>query len=280
MVNYLPENPVKSPPVSTSYVMPIGACVHASSVQPICTSCITSVIAPVHASSLQPICSSCNMSVVAPIHASSIQPIHRSCIMSVFAPICASPILSVHPYDAEHQEFLDGFPSTEYGEKNLSEITVKFPHDVTLTLQQVKFLEGTPDTTKRVIYLGNFMLTQIQVKFTVINLRNYMLGVFQVASCTMRCAHGSINKILLESDPGPTYDVQGLWDPGGSTYSSRSSVPTDLDKLGKSKSYLDYIHLPGLSSIPFIVTVKPNLAPTNHLGKLDHIWGASATYQN
>ena len=39
------------------------------------------------------------------------------------------------------------------------------------------------------------MSTQIQDKFMVINLRNYMLGVFQVASHTMRCAHGSINKI-------------------------------------------------------------------------------------
>ena len=72
----------------------------------------------------------------------------------------------------------------------------------------------------------------------------------------MRCAHGSINKILLEWDPGPTYDVQRLWDAGGSPYSSRSSVPTYLDKLGKLKSYLDYIHLPGLSSLPFLVAAK------------------------
>ena len=148
---------------------------------------------------------------------------------------------------------------------------VKFPHNITLTLQQAKFPEETPDTTMRAIYLGNFMLAQIWVKFTVINLRNYMLDVFQVASRTMRCAHGSINKILLEWDPGPTYDVQRLWDPGGSTYSSRSSVPTNLDKLGTPKSYLDYIHLPGLSSLPFLVTVKPNLAPSNHPGKLDHM---------
>ena len=105
----------------------------------------------------------------------------------------------------------------------------------------------------------------------VINLRNYILGVFEVALRSMRCVHGSINKILLEWDPGPTYDVQRLWDPGGSSYSSRSSVPTNLDKLGKPKSYLDYIHLPGLSSLPFLVTVKPNLAPSNHQGKLDHM---------
>ena len=162
-------------------------------------------------------------------------------------------------------------PVLSMGRENPSEIMVKFPHDVTLTLQQVKFPEETPDTTMRVIYPGNFMLTQIQVKFTVINLRNHMLGVFQVASCTMRCRHGSINKILLEWDPGTTYDVQRLWDPGGSSYSSRSSVPTNLDKLGKPKSYLDYIHLPGLSSLPFLVSVKPDLAPSNHLGKLDHM---------
>ena len=68
----------------------------------------------------------------------------------------------------------------------------------------------------------------------------------------MRCVHGSINKILKEWVPGPTYVVQRLWDPGGPTYSSRSSVPTDLDKLGKPKSYLDYIQLPGLSSLPFL----------------------------
>ena len=103
----------------------------------------------------------------------------------------------------------------------------------------------------------------------VINLRNYVLGVFHVVSYTMRRAHGSINKILLEWDPQPTYDVQRLWDPGGSTDNSRSSVSTNLDRLGKPKSYLDYIHLPGLSPLSFLVAVKPNLAPSNHLEKLD-----------
>ena len=72
----------------------------------------------------------------------------------------------------------------------------------------------------------------------VVNLRNYMLGVgvFQVVLRTMRCAHGSINEILMEWDPGPTNVVQRLWDPGGPTYSSRSSDPTDLDNLHKPKS--------------------------------------------
>ena len=77
--------------------------------------------------------------------------------------------------------------------------------------------------------------------------------------------------ILMEWDPGPTYDVQRLWDPGGSTYSSKSSVPTNLDKLGEPKSYLDCIHLPGLSPLPFLVAVKLNLASSNHLVNLDHM---------
>ena len=62
-----------------------------------------------------------------------------------------------------------------------------------------------------------------------------MLAVFQVMLCTMRCAQGSIAKILMEWDPGPTYLLQRLCDPGGPTYSSRSSVPMDLDKLGNLK---------------------------------------------
>ena len=127
MVNYLHENPVKSPTLSTSYIMVFGAPVCASSIQSIHTSCITSAIAPVQAS--------------------SVQPIHTSCIASVFAPIHASPVPSIHPYDNECQEFPDGFPGTNYGEKTPSEIMVKFLHDTTLTLQQAKFPEETPDTT-------------------------------------------------------------------------------------------------------------------------------------
>ena len=72
-------------------------------------------------------------------------------------------------------------------------------------------------------------------------------------------------------DPGPTYLVQRLWDPGGPSYTSRSSVPMDLDKLDNLKSYLDYIHLAGLSSLPFLVILMSNLAPNNQLGKLDHM---------
>ena len=106
-VKYLHENPVKSPTVSTSYD--------------------TSVVAPVCALYIPPICT--------------------PCITSVFASVCASPVPSVLPYDDEHQEFLDGFPGTNYGERNLSATMVKFPHNVTLTLRQAKFLEETPDTT-------------------------------------------------------------------------------------------------------------------------------------
>ena len=135
VVNYLHENMVKSPSISTSYVMPFSTPVHASSVQSVCTSCVTFVIAPVCAS--------------------SIQPIHTLCITSVIAPVHASPIPSVHPSDNECQEFPEEFPGTKYAEKNLSEIMVNFPDDVTLTLHQVKFPEETPDTTSRVIYLGS-----------------------------------------------------------------------------------------------------------------------------
>ena len=88
-VNYLHKNPVKSPTISTSYVMPFGA--------------------PIH--------SLCDISVIAPIHASSVQPVCTLCITSVFAPICASPVLFIHPYDEERQEFPDGFPGTKYGRK-------------------------------------------------------------------------------------------------------------------------------------------------------------------
>ena len=245
-VNYLHKNPVKSPSVSTSYIMPF--------------------IAPVCASSIHSVCTLCIMSIIAPISASSIQPVHSSCII---APIHALSIPSINPSDDECQDFPDKFPGTKYGEK--SKITVKFPDNIALTLHQVKFLEETPGTTIGVIYQADFPVTQIWVKFMVINLQNYMQGVLQVPLHTMRCVHGSINEILWEWDPGPTYDVQRLWDPGGPTYSSRCSVPTDLDKLGKLKSYLDYIHLPALSSLPFQVTVMLNLAPNNHLGKLDHM---------
>ena len=159
VVNYLHENLVKSPTISTLYMMPFSAPVHALCIQPICSSCDTSVIAPVDASSIQPVHSSCDTSVVAPVCALSMQPVRTLCVTSVFAPVHASPVLSVLPYDDKHQEFPDGFPSTKYGEKTPSEITVKFPHDVTLTLQQAKFPDETPDTTMRVIYLGSFMLT-------------------------------------------------------------------------------------------------------------------------
>ena len=71
------------------------------------------------------------------------------------------------------------------------------------------------------------------------NLQTYVLGVFQVVPHTMRCVHGSNNKILSKWDPGPTYVVQSLWDPGGPSYISRSSTPIDLEKLGQPKSYLD-----------------------------------------
>ena len=72
-------------------------------------------------------------------------------------------------------------------------------------------------------------------------------------------------------DPGPTYVVQRLWDPDGPTYNPRSNVPTDLDNLGQLKSYLECIHLPGLSSLPFLVAVMSNQAPNHCLGRLDYM---------
>ena len=206
MVKYLHENPVKSPTVSALYVRPVRtscvtsdiASVHASSIRPVRTSCVTSDVASVCASSIQSIHTSCVSSDIAPVCASSVPTVCSPYVTSVFAPVRVSPVPSVLTYDDEHQEFSDGLPGTNYGEKNPSEIMVKFSHDVTLTLQQAKFPEETPDITKRVKYPGNFFLTRIKVKLMVIHLRNYVLGVFHIASCTMRCAHGSINKILME----------------------------------------------------------------------------------
>ena len=89
------------------------------------------------------------MSDIAPVRASSVQPARTSCVTSVNAPVHASPIPCVLPDDGERQEFPDGIPGTNYGEKKPSEITTKIPHDITLTLQQAKFPEETPDTTNR-----------------------------------------------------------------------------------------------------------------------------------
>ena len=88
----------------------------------------------------------------------------------------------------------------------------------------------------------------------------------------MRCAHGSNNEILSEWDHGPTYVVQRLWDPGGPSYTSRSSVPISLEKLGQLKSFLGYIHLLTSLSQPFLVMLMLNQAPKLHLDKLDHMW--------
>ena len=60
-VNYMHENPVKSPTICASYI----PFVRALYVQPIRTSCVTSDVAPVRASSIQPICTSCVTSDVA-----------------------------------------------------------------------------------------------------------------------------------------------------------------------------------------------------------------------
>ena len=64
--------------------------------------------------------------------------------MSVIAPIHASSIPSIHPSDDEHQEILDKFPGTIYGEKTPSKFMAKPPDNITLTLHQAQFLEKTP----------------------------------------------------------------------------------------------------------------------------------------
>ena len=74
------------------------------------------------------------------------------------------------------------------------------------------------------------------MKFLDFNLQNYVFGDPHVTTCTMTCAHGSNYEILPEWDPGPIYVVQRLWKPGGPGNTSRSSVPTDLMKLGQPKS--------------------------------------------
>ena len=79
--------------------------------------------------------------------------------MSVIAPIHASCILSIHLSGDECQEILDKFPSTNIGEKNLSEIMTKLHNHITLTLHQAKFPEKAPGTSNELKYPANFPLT-------------------------------------------------------------------------------------------------------------------------
>ena len=67
------------------------------------------------------------------------------------------------------------------------------------------------------------------------------------------------------------------WDPGGPSYSSRSSVPMDLDKLINIKKIPRLYPHTGLSSLPYLVAVILVLAPNNHLGNPDHM-GSSGIY--
>ena len=56
-----------------------------------------------------------------------------------------------------------------------------------------------------------------------------MLSEHHVATFTTGFAHGSSNEIQSEWDPGLTYVVQRLQDPGGPSYTSRASFPIDLE---------------------------------------------------
>ena len=153
ILNYLHEITVKSPSVQTPYGMSVIAPVHASSIPSVHTSYIPCF----------------DTLYVMSVHASSIEHAHRSCVMSVIAPISVSLIKSVSPTDDKHQEFLDEFPGTNYGEKNPSDIMAKIPDNITLTLHHMKFLEETPGTSNGVKYPANFPVTLKWVKFTVIN---------------------------------------------------------------------------------------------------------------
>ena len=82
--------------------------------------------------------------------------LHTSSVTSVIAPLSALSIPSVHPSDVELQEIPSKIPITNYGEKYLVEITAKIFNNITLTLQQVKFLEKTP---------GNFNWGNFSVEF-------------------------------------------------------------------------------------------------------------------
>ena len=95
---------------------------------------------------------------------------------------------------------------------------------------QHKIPEKNPGNLNGVKYPVDFLYGQEWVQFLEIYLQNNVLSVFQVAPFTMRCAHGSTYEIPSEWDPGATYVVQRLWDPGGPSYTSRSSIPIDLEK--------------------------------------------------
>ena len=69
----------------------------------------------------------------------------------------------------------------------------------------------------------------------------------------MRHVHGSNKEILFKWDRGPTYVFQRLWDPGGPSYTSRSSVPTDLEKPRSAKK-LPRLYPPTPTIIPTIPT--------------------------
>ena len=62
-----------------------------------------------------------------------------------------------------------------------------------------------------------------------------MPGDPYVVTCMMGCAYGSSNEILSEWDPGPTYVVQRLWDPGEPSYTSRSCFLVDPEKTRSAK---------------------------------------------
>ena len=89
-----------------------------------------------------------------PVKSPSVQTLS---VTSVIAAVCALSIPSIHPSDDEHQEILDKFPGTNYGETSPSEIKAKFPDNVTLTLCNVKFLEKTSGNVNGAKNLKKFL---------------------------------------------------------------------------------------------------------------------------
>ena len=146
---------------------------------------------------------------------------------------------SINLSDVNHQEIPE-----EYWENFLVEIMAKLPDNITLTLTKEKFLEKTRGNSNGAKYLVEFPSGQQQVKFQDANLQNYVLDDLPVVNYTMGCVcHGSSNEIQSEWDPGHTYHVERLWEPGGPSYMSTSCYIVDLERLGKPKHYLDYFHL-------------------------------------
>ena len=97
-----------------------------------------------------------------------------------------------------------------------------------------------------------------------------MLGDDHVIMHTQGCVyHGSSYEIQAEWDPGPINVVQRLWDPGGPSYTSKTSTIVIPPIQGNLKQYLDHFQCLALISHPFLVILVLHLVSRLHLEKLD-----------